>query len=190
MNKYCSTYSIEIEVPVDLDDINDELSALLQEESIEDDASKAEQVARIKLWEVLKSMPFDVVNFDPKYTEKISYLEDAEDVEKEIELQVVATMSLPYRNRQVVKLPDLFALRMFLKDFGRPDIASTIEDTCPIPDCSFYLVRDFEGESGIEILPKWAFEHGSFCSVYDASYEDEIKSTQMPVSEAVLELLK
>lgn len=72
MNKYCSTYSIEIEVPVDLDDINDELSALLQEESIEDDASKAEQVARIKLWEVLKLMPFDVVNFDPKYTEKIS----------------------------------------------------------------------------------------------------------------------
>lgn len=72
MNKYCSTYSIEIEVPVDLDDINDELSALLQDESIEDDASKAEQVARIKLWEVLKLMPFDVVNFDPKYTEKIS----------------------------------------------------------------------------------------------------------------------
>lgn len=72
MNKYRSTYSIEIEVPVDLDDITDELSALLQEESIEDDASKAEQVARIKLWEVLKSMPFDVVKFDPKYTEKIS----------------------------------------------------------------------------------------------------------------------
>ena len=72
MNKYCSTYSIEIEVPVDLDDINDELSALLQEESIEDEESKAEQVARIKLWEVLKSMPFVVVNFDPKYTEKIS----------------------------------------------------------------------------------------------------------------------
>ena len=72
MNKYCSTYSIEIEVPVDLDDINDELSALLQEESIEDDESKAEQVARIKLWEVLKSMPFDVVNVDRKYTEKIS----------------------------------------------------------------------------------------------------------------------
>ena len=72
MNKYCSTYSIEIEVPVDLDDITDELSALLQEESIEDDASKAEQVARIKLWEVFKSIPFDIVNFDPKYTEKIS----------------------------------------------------------------------------------------------------------------------
>ena len=48
MNKYCSTYSIEIEVPVDLDDITDELSALLQEESIEDEESKAEQVARIK----------------------------------------------------------------------------------------------------------------------------------------------
>lgn len=72
MNKYCSTYSIEIEVPVDLDDITDELSDLLQEESIEDEESKAEQVARIKLWEVLKSMPFNVVNFDPKYTEKIS----------------------------------------------------------------------------------------------------------------------
>lgn len=118
------------------------------------------------------------------------YLEDAEDVEEEVELSVVATMSLPFRNRQVVKLPDSFALRMFLKDFGQPEIASTIEDSCPIPKCSFYLVRDFEGESGIEILPKWAFEHGSFCSVYDASYEDEIKSTQMPVSEAVLELLK
>lgn len=72
MNKYCSTYSIEIEVPVDLDDINDKIFALSQEESIEDDASKAEQIARIKLWEVLKLMPFDVVNFDPKYTEKIS----------------------------------------------------------------------------------------------------------------------
>lgn len=125
-----------------------------------------------------------------KSDESKIYLEDAEDVEEEVELSVVATMSLPFRNRQVVKLPDSFALRMFLKDFGRPDIASTIEDTCPIPNCSFYLVRDFEGESGIEILPKWAFEHGSFCSVYDASYEDEIKSTQMPVSEAVLELLK
>lgn len=72
MNKYCSTYSIEIEVPVDLDDINDELSALLQEESIEDDASKAERVARTKLLEVLESMPFDIVKFYPLYTEKIS----------------------------------------------------------------------------------------------------------------------
>lgn len=71
MGKYCSIYSVEIQVPVDLDDITDELAALLQEESIEDDESKAERVARIKLWEVLKSMPFNVVNFDPKYTEKV-----------------------------------------------------------------------------------------------------------------------
>lgn len=72
MNKYCSTYSIEIEVPVDLDDITDELSALLQEESIEDNESKAERVARTKLLEVLESMPFDIVKFYPLYTEKIS----------------------------------------------------------------------------------------------------------------------
>ena len=71
MGKYCSIYSVEIQVPVDLDDITDELAALIQEEGIEDDASKAERAARIKLWEVLKSMPFNVVNFDPKYTEKV-----------------------------------------------------------------------------------------------------------------------
>ena len=71
MGKYCSIYSVEIQVPVDLDDITDELAALIQEEGIEDDASKAERVSRIKLWEVLKSMPFNVVNFDPKYTEKV-----------------------------------------------------------------------------------------------------------------------
>lgn len=118
------------------------------------------------------------------------YLEDAEEVEEEVELKVVATMALPYHNRQVVKLSNSFALRMFLKDFGRPDITATIQDACPMPECSFYLVRDFEGESGMEILPKWACEHGAFCSVYDGSYEGENRATQMPVSKAVLELLK
>lgn len=118
------------------------------------------------------------------------YLEDAEDVEEEVELKVVATMALPYHNRQVVKLSTSFALRMFLKDFGRPDITATIEDACPMPGCAFYLVRDFEGESGLEILPRWACEHGSFCSVYDGSYEGENRATQMPLSKAILELLK
>lgn len=118
------------------------------------------------------------------------YLEDAEKVEEEVELKVVATMALPHHNRQVIKLSTPFALRMFLKDFGRPDIAATIEDACMMPKCSFYLVRDFEGESGMEILPKWACEHGSFCSLYDMSTEEEVRETQMPVSKAVLELLK
>lgn len=118
------------------------------------------------------------------------YLEDAEDVEEDMELKVVANMALPYHNRQVVKLSNAFALRMFLKDFGRPDITATIEDACPMLGCAFYLVRDFEGESGLEILPRWACEHGSFCSVYDGSYEGENRATQMPLSKAILELLK
>lgn len=118
------------------------------------------------------------------------YLEDAEEVEEDAELKVVATMALPQHNRQVIKLSTRFALRMFLKDFGRPDIAATIEDACMMPECSFYLVRDFEGESGIEILPKWACEHGAFCSLYDGSYEGENRETQMPLSKAILELLK
>ena len=118
------------------------------------------------------------------------YLEDVEDVEEEVELKVVATMSLPYHNRQVVKLSDSFALRMFLKDFGRPDLTDKIEDTCMIHGSSFYLVRDFEGDSGVEILPRWACEHGAHCSLCDVSVEGDFKVTQMPVSKAVLELLK
>lgn len=118
------------------------------------------------------------------------YLEDAEDVEEEVELTVVATMSIPHHNRQVIKLSGSFALRMFLKGFGRADISANIEDTCMIPGSSVYLVRDFEGDSGVEILPKWACEHGAHCSLCDVSVEGDFKVTKMPVSKAVLELLK
>ena len=118
------------------------------------------------------------------------YLEDCEDVEEEVELKVVATMALPSHNRQVVKLPTPFAVRMFLKDFGRPDLIAEIDDCCPLPNYSAYLVRDFDGESGMEILPKWALEHDASCAVYDMADDVEVRGTQMPVSKAILELLK
>lgn len=119
------------------------------------------------------------------------YLEDAEDVEEDAKFEIVATMSVPYHSRQVIKLKKGFALRAFLKDFGRgPEFATEIEDSFMMPEFFVYLVRDLEGESGVEILHKWVCENGSCCVFNDGTLEDELDGTQMPVSKAILELLK
>ena len=118
------------------------------------------------------------------------YLEDEEEVEEDMDLKVVATMDLPNCNRQVVKLPNRLALKMFLKDFGQESLLKNIEECYLISDCPVYLVRDFDKESGVEILSKWALEKSTFCSVYDMKDDIEVRGTQMPVSKAVLELLK
>lgn len=118
------------------------------------------------------------------------YLEDAEDVEEELDLSIVATISLPNHNLQVVKLSNSFALRMFLKEFGRLDIMQAVEDYCMMNDSSFYFVRNLEGDNGIEILPKWVSERGCFCTMYEVSADGDIKPTTLPLNKAVLELLK
>ena len=117
-------------------------------------------------------------------------LEDTEDVEENATFEVVATLALPLHNRQVIKLKNDFSLKLFLKDFGQREFVESIQECCPIPNCSIYIVRDLDGNSGVEILSKWALEQGSFCSLYDMTDDVDIRGTQMPVSKAVLELLK
>lgn len=118
-------------------------------------------------------------------------LEECEEVEEDTKFELVATMALPFHNRQVIKFSSDFALKVFMKDFGRgTEFAGQISDSHPDPRKAMYVVRDLDGNSGIEILPKWAVESGSFCSLYDMSVEEEIRGTQMPVSKAILELLK
>lgn len=71
MGKYCSIYSVKIQIPVDLDNLSPDVSALLQEEGIDEAVDKAEMVARIKLFEALTSVPFNVIDFNAEYTERI-----------------------------------------------------------------------------------------------------------------------
>lgn len=118
-------------------------------------------------------------------------LEDCEEVEEDTKFEVVATMALPFHSRQVIKFSSDFALKVFMKDFGRgTEFAEQIRDSHPAPKKSMYVVRDLDGNSGIEILPKWTIESGSFCSLYDMSEDEEVRGTQMPVSKAILEMLK
>ncbi len=118
------------------------------------------------------------------------YLDNCEEVEKETEFEVVATMTLPHHQRQVIKLSNGFALKMFLKDSGQAELAQTIEDSHPMPRYSVYLVRDMDGPSGVEILPKWVCQSGAFCAYYEMGVDEEVNGTQMPVSRAVWALLE
>lgn len=119
------------------------------------------------------------------------YLDDCESVEEDAKFEVVATMALPYHSRQVVKLRNGFAVKAFLKDFGLGlEFAHEIEDSFRMPQFFVYLVRDLDGDSGVEILHKWVCESGACCVFNDGTLEDELHGTQMPVSKAILELLK
>ena len=118
------------------------------------------------------------------------YLDDCEEVEVDTQFEIVATMALPFRKRQVVKLSSGLALRNFLKDFNQAEFATTIEDQCPEPGYTVYLVTDTDGPSGVEILPKWVCEKGAHCAYYDMSEDEEVRGTQVPISRAVLELLQ
>lgn len=118
-------------------------------------------------------------------------LDDYESVEEDAKFEIVATMSVPHHSRQVVKLKTGFALRAFLKDFGRGmEFAKEIEDSFHKQEFFVYLVRDLDGDSGIEILHKWVCEEDTYCVFNDGTLEDELHGTQMPVSKAILELLK
>lgn len=119
------------------------------------------------------------------------YLDDCEEVEECTKFEVVATMSVPHYSRKVVKLKNGLALRMFLKDFGLGlEFAEEIEYSLDMPEFSVYLVIDPDGNSGEEILHKWVCENGACCFFNDGTLEDEIRGTQMPISKAILELLK
>lgn len=117
-------------------------------------------------------------------------LEEVEEVEEAISFEIVATMSLPCHQRQVIKLHSDFALKMFLKDFNQAQFAKTIQDWIPFTNPTYYLVRDLDGNSGIEVLPRWVCETKTFSAVYDMTVEEDRKVTQMPLVKALLELLK
>lgn len=118
------------------------------------------------------------------------YLDDCEEVEELTIYKVAATVDLPHHNREVIQIDDRLALTLFLKDSGCSTLEEAIKENCPVVPCKVYLVRDLNGNSGIELLPKWVVENGAFCAYYDMSVEEEIRATQMPLTKAVLELLK
>jgi hypothetical protein len=118
------------------------------------------------------------------------YLDDCEEVQELTTYKVVATVDLPHHNREVIQIEDGLSLTLFLKESGQPDLAGIIKENCPVVPCNVYLVRDLNGNSGIELLPKWVVDRGSFCAHYDMSVEEEVRGQQMPVTKAILELLK
>lgn len=117
-------------------------------------------------------------------------LEEVEEVEEDISFEIVATMSLPFHQRQVIKIRGDFALRMFLKDFNQENLAKTIQDSSPFENPTYYLVRDIDGNSGIEVLPRWVCENKGVSTFYDMTVEEDMKVNQMPIVKALLELLK
>lgn len=117
-------------------------------------------------------------------------LEEVEEVEEDTAFEIVATMAIPFHQRQVIKLRGNFALRMFLKDFNQSHFAKTIQDSPPFDNPTFYLVRDVDGNSGIEVLPRWVCENKNFSAVYDMNEDEDVNCTQMPLVKALLELLK
>lgn len=118
-------------------------------------------------------------------------LEECEEVEEDTKFEVVATMALPFHNRQVIKLSSGLGLKMFLRDFGQAEeLYREIDDSSPLVKYTVYLVRDLDGNSGIELLPRWVYEAGSKCYFNDNTLEDKVRRTEMPVSKAILELLK
>ena len=117
-------------------------------------------------------------------------LEEIEEVEEDVSFEIVATMSLPSHQRQVIKLQGDFALKMFLKDFNQADFADTIQNLLPFDNPTYYLVRDVDGNSGIEVLPRWVCENKNVSAVYDMTVEEDMRVTQMPLVKALLELLK
>lgn len=116
--------------------------------------------------------------------------EEVEEVEEDISFKIVATMSLPFHQRQVIKLHGDFALKMFLKDFNQEHFAKTIQDSLPFNNPTYYIVRDVDGNSGIEVLPRWVVENKNFSAVYDMNEDEDVNCTQMPLVKALLELLK
>ena len=168
-------------------------------EGLEQRAWKDDTVSKVVMYFDDNSLEFeeDHVYCDVSYyvhpwssEEFYIYLDDCEEVEKDIQYEVVATMALPHHQRQVIKLANGFALRMFLKDYGHTDIVHAIEDSHPMPVYSVYLVRDLDGPSGVEILPKWVCESGAFCAYYQMEEDEEVNGTQMPISRAVWALLE
>ena len=120
---------------------------------------------------------------------KITQL-DSEECELEVSSEIIATMSLPFHQRQVIKLHGDLALKMFLKDCNQEHLAKTVQNSPPFNNPTYYLVRDVDGNSGIEVLPRWVCENKEFAAVYDMTIEDDMKVTKMPLVKALLELLK
>lgn len=89
-----------------------------------------------------------------------------------------------------MQFDDSIQLKLFLKESGQSEIAEVIKDACPVVPCSVYLVRTLNGNSGVELLPKWVVQSGFFCAYYDGTLEDEVTGTQVSISRAVLELLQ
>lgn len=119
------------------------------------------------------------------------YLENHEDVEEDVTYEVVATMQLPYHKRQVVKLRQGIALTMFLKEFVRePEFARDVKDSLMMPDSLVFMVKDLEGNSGVEVLPKWVSINNASCVYHEITVQAGVVTVQMCVRDAVLELLK
>lgn len=120
---------------------------------------------------------------------KITQL-DSEECELDVSAELIATMSIPFHRREVIKLHGDLALKMFLEDFNQGHLAKTIQNSPPFNNPTYYLVRDVDGNSGIEVLPRWVCENKEFAAVYDITVEDDMKVTKMPLVKALLELLK
>lgn len=117
-------------------------------------------------------------------------LDNYELVEEDTNFEIVATMALPYHSRQVLKFPNSLSLKMFLKDSCAADLEEYITDIPIILNTAFYLVRDLDGPSGIELLPKWVCVHAGICFLYEITDDQKVESTKMTISKAILELLK
>lgn len=115
---------------------------------------------------------------------------DSEECELEVSAELIATMSIPFHRREVIKLHGDLDLKMFLEDFNQGHLAKTIQNSPPFNNPTYYLVRDVDGNSGIEVLPRWVCENKEFAAVYDMTVEDDMKVTKMPLVKALLELLK
>ena len=117
-------------------------------------------------------------------------LEYMEEVEEDTTFEVVATMSIPNHERQVVKIPSGLALKKFLTDYCAEDMLECIEESAPVPKYFVYLVIGTRGENGADIMPRWACQNGEFCALYELDQPEELDGTQLPVSKAVMQLLK
>jgi hypothetical protein len=117
-------------------------------------------------------------------------LEYVEEVEEDTTFEIVATMSIPNHERQVVKIPSGLALKKFLTDYNAQDMIKYIEDTTPMREYIAYLVIGAQGKDGADIMHRWACQSGEFCALYEMEPLYELSGACMPVSKAVMELLK
>ena len=117
-------------------------------------------------------------------------LEGVEEVDVPEESSLVASILLPFHTREVIKFSNAYSLRRFLRINGHAQLAEMIEDRCPTPMCTIYIVKSSEEDGKTVVLPKWICESTSFCRLYDSTTEQDLVGNHMPLRTAIFELLK